>query len=139
MESNVARLAWDAARSGNGATPEAERKRRFEALTLPHAAALYRIAHSLLGNPIEAEALTREAFVRAYRAFADFQGDDGRAWLLTFGRAVFLEKYRQHERSNRATRDSGSTPSWPGSRLVVARTPGAEREAAPRIDNASRR
>jgi RNA polymerase sigma-70 factor (ECF subfamily) len=55
---------------------------RFEQTTLPHLGAAYRLARWLLRNDHDAEDVVQEAFLRAYKSFGRFHGDDGRAWLL---------------------------------------------------------
>src|SRR5215203_4361604 len=70
----------------------------FAAMTLGHAGALYRLAYHLAGNADEAEDLTQEAYLRAYRGFAGFRGGDVRAWLFTILRHVFLDQCRRHQR-----------------------------------------
>lgn len=58
----------------------------FETLILPHLSAAYNLARWLTANDHDAEDLVQEAFLRAFRAFAQFRGGDGRAWLLTIVR-----------------------------------------------------
>src|SRR5215217_2615450 len=78
--------------------PEAGVTADFSATTLEHAAALYRLAYHLAGNADEAEDLTQETYLRAYRGFAGFRGGDVRAWLFTILRHVFLDQCRRHRR-----------------------------------------
>lgn len=78
--------------------PEAERASDFAALTLIHAPALYRTAYHLAGNPVEAEDLTQETYLRAYRGFAAFRGGDVRTWLFTILRHGFLDECRRRQR-----------------------------------------
>src|SRR5215203_5259738 len=70
----------------------------FAAMTLGHAGALYRMAYHLAGNADQAEDLTQETYLRAYRGFAGFRGGDVRAWLFTILRHVFLDECRRHHR-----------------------------------------
>jgi RNA polymerase sigma-70 factor (ECF subfamily) len=68
---------------------------RFEGLILPHLAAAYSLARWLVRSPEDAEDLLQEACLRAFRAFAGFQGGDVRAWLLVIVRNAcysFLER-----------------------------------------------
>jgi len=78
--------------------PDAGVAADFTATTLGHAGALYRMAYHLAGNADEAEDLTQEAYLRAYRGFAGFRGGDVRAWLFTILRHVFLDQCRRHQR-----------------------------------------
>ena len=60
----------------------------FEALVLTHQDRLFTIAHRFLGNGHDAEDVTQDALVRAYRALAGYQADRIRSlrlrpWLAT--------------------------------------------------------
>ena len=70
----------------------------FATLTLVHAGALFRLAYHLAGNVADAEDLTQETYLRAYRGFAGFRGGDVRAWLFTILRHVFLDECRRRRR-----------------------------------------
>lgn len=67
-----------------------DRRRRFEALALPHMDAAYNLARWLSGGGAEAEDLVQEAYLRAWRYFDAFRGDDMRVWLLTIVRNCFM-------------------------------------------------
>lgn len=49
---------------------------------LPHVDAALNLARWLLGNRADAEDVTQEALLRAYRFFATFRSGEARAWLL---------------------------------------------------------
>lgn len=49
---------------------------------LPHLDAALNLARWLVGNRADAEDVTQEALLRAYRFFATFRGGEARAWLL---------------------------------------------------------
>src|SRR5215212_5009545 len=70
----------------------------FAAMMLVHAGPLYRTAYHLAGSPVDAEDLTQETYLRAFRGFAGFRGGDARAWLFTILRHVFLDECRRHRR-----------------------------------------
>src|SRR5215203_661125 len=78
--------------------PEPDVSADFTATTLAHAGALYRLAYHLAGNVAEAEDLTQETYLRAYRGFTGFRGGDVRAWLFTILRHVFLDECRRNRR-----------------------------------------
>ncbi|MDI4655703.1 sigma-70 family RNA polymerase sigma factor [Xanthobacter autotrophicus] len=59
---------------------------RFDALILPHLDAAYNLARYLSRDPDVAQDIVQEAFLRAYRSFADFRGLSPRAWLLAIVR-----------------------------------------------------
>ena len=67
---------------------------------LPHMRAGYNLARWLLRNDQDAEDVTQEAIVRAFRFFDGFTGDNPRAWLLTVVRNsayTFLQQNRARE------------------------------------------
>ena len=55
---------------------------RFETAVLPHLDAAYNLARWLTRNDADAEDVVQEAYLRAFRFFGGFHGEDGRAWLL---------------------------------------------------------
>ncbi len=76
----------------------------FEQTILPHLDAAYNLARWLTRNENDAEDVVQEAYLRAYRSFAGFNGTDGRSWLLTILRNTCYTWLRR----NRA--DQLSTP-----------------------------
>jgi RNA polymerase sigma factor (sigma-70 family) len=54
----------------------------FETAVLPHLDAAYNLARWLTRNDADAQDVVQEAYLRAFRFFGGFHGDDGRAWLL---------------------------------------------------------
>ena len=73
---------------------------RFEQLVLPHLDSAANLARWLLRNPADAEDVTQEAMLRAYRFFDRFRGGDARAWLLQIVRNScysWLQKNRASE------------------------------------------
>jgi RNA polymerase sigma-70 factor, ECF subfamily len=70
---------------------------RFEAIVMPHLDAAYNLARWLLGGRSEAEDVTQDAMLRAYRFFNTFHSGDARAWLLQIVRNccyTWLQKNR---------------------------------------------
>jgi RNA polymerase sigma-70 factor (ECF subfamily) len=70
---------------------------RFETLVLPHLDAAHNLARWLLRGGADAEDVTQEAILRAYRFFGSFHGGDVRAWLLQIVRNTcftWMEKNR---------------------------------------------
>jgi RNA polymerase sigma-70 factor, ECF subfamily len=61
---------------------EQTKTRRFEAIALPHLDAAYNLARWLTRNDRDAEDVVQEAFLRAFKFFGSFHGENGRAWLL---------------------------------------------------------
>ena len=60
--------------------------RRFRELMLPHLDAAYNLARYLLRDPVVAEDIAQDAFLRAFRAFDGYRGGDPKAWILTIVR-----------------------------------------------------
>ena len=54
----------------------------FETAILPHLDAAYNLARWLTRNDADAEDVVQEAYLRAFKFFGGFHGEDGRAWLL---------------------------------------------------------
>lgn len=104
-------------------------KRDFETLTLPHAGALYRTAYYLTTNAFEAEDLTQETFLRAYRGFDGFRGGDPRAWLFAILRHAFIDECRRRGRSPVVESDIDEIDAD----RFAASAPSAETEALRRV------
>ena len=74
-----------------------DERSRFEAAVMPHLDAAYNLARWLLGGRSEAEDVTQDAMLRAYRFFNTFHSGDARAWLLQIVRNcsyTWLQKNR---------------------------------------------
>jgi RNA polymerase sigma-70 factor (ECF subfamily) len=73
-----------------------EKRKAFEQEALPHLDAVYRVAVRLAGDPSQADDLTQETMLKAYRAWHQYkQGTNIRAWLLTILRHTFINEYRR--------------------------------------------
>ncbi len=66
--------------------PETARRERFEQTVLPHLDAAYNLARWLTRNDEDAQDVTQEACLRAFRFFDGYRGGNMRAWLLTIVR-----------------------------------------------------
>jgi RNA polymerase sigma-70 factor (ECF subfamily) len=66
--------------------PGAATRERFEQAVLPHLDAAYNLARWLTRNEHDAQDVTQEACLRAFRFFDGYQGGNVRAWLLTIVR-----------------------------------------------------
>jgi RNA polymerase sigma-70 factor (ECF subfamily) len=101
-----------------------EQLRAFEAAALPHLDAAHNLARWLTRNDHDAEDLVQEAYLRAFRFFAGFQGDDARAWLLAVVRNVcYTWLKKQHNRGPTTAFDeelhSGQGESYNPERLAL--------------------
>lgn len=61
-------------------------QRQFELVVVPHLDAAYNLARWLTGNDHDAEDITQEASLRAFRFLEGFRGGNSRSWLLTIVR-----------------------------------------------------
>jgi RNA polymerase sigma-70 factor (ECF subfamily) len=73
--------------------------RRFGELALPHLDSAYNLARWLLRDDHDAEDVVQEAFLRAFRAFGGFRGDNARPWLLAIVRNSCYSWLAQHRRA----------------------------------------
>ncbi len=80
-------------------TPPAEqsaaRAKAFRAHVEPEVDVLLRVARTLTGSWSEAEDLTQECLIRAWKAADRFDGAHPRAWLLTILRRTNLNMHRR--------------------------------------------
>ena len=76
-----------------------ELERRFEAEAMPFLGQLYGTALRLTRNPADAEEVVQETFLRAYRAFDQFEaGTNLKAWLYKILTNTFISSYRKKQR-----------------------------------------
>jgi RNA polymerase sigma-70 factor (ECF subfamily) len=81
--------------SRNKPSPE-ERHKNFEALAFPHMDALYSTALRFTRNPLDAEDLVQDVYLRAYRFFDKFEeGTNFRAWIFRILTNTFINRYRK--------------------------------------------
>src|SRR5579862_582215 len=76
---------------------------RFQQVVLPYMDAAYNLARWLTSDAQEAEDVTQEAFLRAFRFFDSFRGEDARTWLLAIVRNVFYTQWRRSRSSGAST------------------------------------
>jgi RNA polymerase sigma-70 factor (ECF subfamily) len=76
-----------------------EKRRRFEALAMPHLDAATNLARWLTRGGAEADDIVQDAMLRAFRSFDGFRGEAVRPWLLAIVRnchRTALEQNRRH-------------------------------------------
>lgn len=77
----------------------AARRRAFELETTPHLERIHAAARRLARNPVDADDLVQETYLRAYRTFDNFRpGTNSRAWLFTILGSVHLNRARRRSR-----------------------------------------
>jgi RNA polymerase sigma factor (sigma-70 family) len=77
---------------------------RFDEVMLPHLDAAYNLARWLSGSATDADDVVQEAFLRAFRFFDGYKGDNPRAWLLAIVRNTWFTEWRKQRHT------AGSTP-----------------------------
>lgn len=84
--------------------PDGERK-SFEALAVPHIDAVYRMARRLTRNEHAAEDLVQETYLKAYRAFENFEIREFglKPWLLKILHNTFLNRQAREKKAPKAT------------------------------------
>jgi len=95
-----------------------DQSRRFEEQMLPHLDAAYNLARWLSGSASDADDVVQEVYLRAFRFFDGFHGDNPRAWLLAMVRNIwFAEWRRRHDAADSAPYDEAlhgdaRLPGW---------------------------
>ncbi|AIY41945.1 RNA polymerase sigma factor [Collimonas arenae] len=79
------------------------KKKRFQTVVLPHLNSAFNLACWLTRNRQDAEDVVQEAYLRAFRFFDGFHGEDGRAWLLTIVRNTFYNWYQGSQKQRQET------------------------------------
>jgi len=78
---------------------------QFKQTVLPHLDAAYNLARWLLRSGHDAEDAVQESYLRAWKAFAQFRGDDSRAWLLAIVRNTCHSLGRKNKRNDTQSAD----------------------------------
>jgi RNA polymerase sigma factor (sigma-70 family) len=73
-----------------------EKQSTFEELCLPHLDAAYSLARLLVRKDEDAQDLVQEAYVRAWKGFKGFRGDNARAWLMMIVRNTAYSWLKKH-------------------------------------------
>lgn len=84
------------------ASPVMVANSRFEKLALPHLNAAVNLAYWILRNHDDAEDAVQNAYLRAFRAFAGFEGDQMRPWLLAIVRHAAYRMLQERRRADNA-------------------------------------
>lgn len=101
----------------------------FHELVRRHESAIYRGAMAILGNPADAEDVTQETFLRAFRSIHRFRGDSlFRTWLIQIAVNVARSRLAEVRRERQQTLVPGS---WPAANIAwepPARAPSPEEQ-----------
>lgn len=94
-----------------------DERRRFDELVLPHLDAAYNLARWLSGSASEADDVVQEAFLRAYRLFGSFRGDQPRPWLLAIVRNTWFTTCQKRKAAGEVCgyddlRENQPLPAW---------------------------
>ena len=95
------------------ATPiSSELAQRFEQDALPFLDQLYSAAYRMTRNASDAEDLVQDTFVKAYRAFGQFQeGTNLKAWLYRILTNTYINQYRKAQREPKVN-PTDELPEW---------------------------
>jgi RNA polymerase sigma-70 factor, ECF subfamily len=103
---------------------KAEIDRAFEELYRAHLRDVYSYAYYRVGNPHDAEDLTEQAFLQAYRHFprerAESDGRPLRPWLIRIAHNLALNYYRDRSRRPQTPLDSADPiPAQHGTEAIA--------------------
>jgi RNA polymerase sigma factor (sigma-70 family) len=73
--------------------------RQFEDLFLPHLNAAYSLARFIARDPVAADDIVQESFLRAIRSFGKYRGGDARTWLLAIVRNCSFDWSKANRRA----------------------------------------
>jgi RNA polymerase sigma-70 factor (ECF subfamily) len=72
---------------------------RFEDLFLPYLDAAYSLARFLARDPVAADDIVQESFLRAFRSFGSYRGGDAKSWLLAIVRNCSFDWSKSNRRA----------------------------------------
>jgi len=72
----------------------------FEQLAIPHMDAAFTLAHWLVRSRPDAEDIVQDAYLRAYRGYDGFAGDNIKPWLLAIVRNVAYRRLSDRTRAS---------------------------------------
>lgn len=94
---------------------------RFEDLFLPYLDAAYSLARFLARDPVAADDIVQESFLRAFRSFGSYRGGDAKSWLLTIVRNCSFDWSKSNRRAAGVVADAHRSSSLaPGDRAGTA-------------------
>jgi RNA polymerase sigma factor (sigma-70 family) len=99
------------------AADEASLGRQFEDLFLPHLNAAYSLARFIARDPVAADDIVQESFLRAFRSFDKYRGGDAKTWLLSIVRNCSFDWSKSTRRAAGITTEAAPRPpatEWEG-------------------------
>jgi RNA polymerase sigma-70 factor, ECF subfamily len=97
--------------SDDGQRPQAGRD-AFASLAEPYRRQIKAYCYRMVGSLSEAEDLTQETFLKAWRAFDGFEGRGSlKAWLYQIATRVCLDTIRRHKHARRMLPEAESSPA----------------------------
>ncbi len=95
---------------------------------MPHLDAAFNLARWLTGNTTDAEDVVQDAYLRAFRYFDAFRGDNFRVWLLTIVRNSVLDWIKDNRTGRQLFQTIPEDMDW------ADPAPGAEAMLLDRVD-----
>ena len=103
-------------------TEHGEDKPDFDTIVEKYADFVYNVAFRMMGKPEDAEDVSQEAFISAYRAYERFRGESRvTTWLYRITTNAALMRLRKEKRARLLTRQASTRSTWRGSRPVSVR------------------
>lgn len=97
-------------------TEDGEEKPDFDTIVEKYADFVYNVAFRMMGKPEDAEDVSQEAFISAYRAYGRFRGDSRvTTWLYRITTNAALMRLRKEKRGRQLTQtglDEVDLVSW---------------------------
>src|SRR5689334_21239997 len=81
---------------------------QFEDLFLPHLNAAYSLARFIARDPVAADDIVQESFLRAFRSFDKYRGGDAKTWLLSIVRNCSFDWSKSSKRAAGIASDGGA-------------------------------
>jgi RNA polymerase sigma-70 factor (ECF subfamily) len=98
--------------AGDPVAVNTELEQEFEARLVESATLAFRVAFSVLRHRQDAEEVAQEAFVKAYRRFAQLRDRDRfRAWLVRMTWRLAIDRQRSDRRRTARERDAETLPT----------------------------
>jgi len=106
-----------------------DRSASFERVALPHLKSAFQLARWLTRDPHDAEDVMQEAYLRAFKYFDGFHGNDGRTWLLSIVRNAYYT-WREKQPARVERRSSARSDSEDENAAALSDLP-SDREPSP--------